>query len=242
MLESSARLECQKLQQKIASLSVSQDLLQVHLCASRERELSYEIRLGIEQSKQFNSNNINSSSHDISNNNSNNNSNNSSSSHNDSNNSHQNKNDIIDDQIRNNSNENSNEHSLTSSEIDSTLDPTQLSKNKNNSSNNSNSSSNGKIIDKPQEENNKPDKIDIIQIDNTKNSENNELHEKNKKILENSLLSLQQAQDRGKEMQIELDEARTSLNDLILEIESVSVEEGRSREQSARVLRQMADR
>ena len=57
-----------------------------------------------------------------------------------------------------------------------------------------------------------------------------------------SLLTLKQVQERAKETQIELDDARGSLNDLILEIESVSVEEGRSREQSARVLRQMADR
>ena len=56
------------------------------------------------------------------------------------------------------------------------------------------------------------------------------------------LLTLKQVQERAKETQIELDEARGSLNDLILEIEAVSVEEGRSREQSARILRQMADR
>lgn len=56
------------------------------------------------------------------------------------------------------------------------------------------------------------------------------------------MLTFKQAQERAKETQIELDEARASLNDLILEIESVSVEEARSREQSARILRQMADR
>lgn len=55
------------------------------------------------------------------------------------------------------------------------------------------------------------------------------------------MLTLNQAQERAKEVQIELDDARASLNDLILEIESVSVEEARSREQSARVLRQMTD-
>jgi hypothetical protein len=56
------------------------------------------------------------------------------------------------------------------------------------------------------------------------------------------MLTFKQAQERARETQIELDEARASLNDLILEIESVSVEEARSREQSARILRQMADR
>ena len=57
-----------------------------------------------------------------------------------------------------------------------------------------------------------------------------------------SLPTVLQVQERAKETQIELDEAKASLNDLILEIESVSVEEARSREQSARILRQMADR
>ena len=59
---------------------------------------------------------------------------------------------------------------------------------------------------------------------------------------DNPLPTVLQVQERAKETQIELDEARASLNDLILEIESVSVEEARSREQSARILRQMADR
>lgn len=54
-------------------------------------------------------------------------------------------------------------------------------------------------------------------------------------------LTRKQAQERAKESQIELDDARASLNDLIAEIESVSAEEVKAREQCARVVRQMND-
>ena len=54
-------------------------------------------------------------------------------------------------------------------------------------------------------------------------------------------LALTQAQARAQETQIELDDARNQMNDLILEIESVTVEDGKSREQHDRVLRQMTD-
>lgn len=77
----------------------------------------------------------------------------------------------------------------------------------------------------------------LVALDNTEEKEGDPPH-----LKEIALLTLRQAQERARETQIELDEARASLNDLILEIESVSVEEARSREQSARILRQMADR
>ena len=54
-------------------------------------------------------------------------------------------------------------------------------------------------------------------------------------------LALTQAQARARETQLELDNARNQMNDLILEIESVTVEDGKSRVQSERVLRQMTD-
>ena len=52
-------------------------------------------------------------------------------------------------------------------------------------------------------------------------------------------LTLQQAQTRAKETQAELDDARASLDDLILEIEAISAEEAKSREQCAKVVVQM---
>ncbi len=54
-------------------------------------------------------------------------------------------------------------------------------------------------------------------------------------------LALTQAHARARETQVELDDARNQMNDLILEIESVTVEDDKSRVQSDRVLRQMTD-
>ena len=54
-------------------------------------------------------------------------------------------------------------------------------------------------------------------------------------------LTLTQAQARATEIQLELDDARAQMNDLILEIDAVTVEDGKSREQSERLLRQMTE-
>ena len=54
-------------------------------------------------------------------------------------------------------------------------------------------------------------------------------------------LTLAQAQARASETQLELDDARAQMNDLILEIDAVTVEDGKSREQSERLLRQMTE-
>jgi len=52
-------------------------------------------------------------------------------------------------------------------------------------------------------------------------------------------LALAHAQARAWETQIELDDARAQMNDLINEIDAVTVEAGKSREQSERLLRQV---
>ncbi len=53
------------------------------------------------------------------------------------------------------------------------------------------------------------------------------------------LLSLAEA--RSRDMQQELDENKTSINDLILEIEAVSGEEPEASQQNSRLLRQMSE-
>ena len=56
---------------------------------------------------------------------------------------------------------------------------------------------------------------------------------------ERKRLALAHAQARARETQIELDDARALMNDLINEIDAVTVEAGKSREQSERLLRQV---
>jgi chromosome segregation ATPase len=52
--------------------------------------------------------------------------------------------------------------------------------------------------------------------------------------------TLSQAHERSRDLQQELDTARSNLDDLIIEIEAVSAEEAKAREQAARVVRQMS--
>ena len=257
ILESSARLECQKVQQKIASLLSAQDMLQMHLNASRGREFEYEVRLGIEQEKMngrgkgigeevnriagssssgagsvlgfgsslgigsgFDSRNIlntSSSSREI---------------------------EFLgekDDGSRNRpvrDNNNINGHPLVTSEIDSTLVTNSFqNKDPGPGSGMGMEKEDGELKGNEHSSEGAPsNKMEII----TSTLHNSHPEPEPNSIL--CLLTLKQVQERAKETQIELDEARGSLNDLILEIEAVSVEEGRSREQSARILRQMADR
>ena len=253
ILESSARLECQKMQQKIASLLSAHERLQMHLSASRERETKYEVKLGIEQEKinekekekekEKELNRIAGSSssgagstlglslgpgigsgfesHNILN---------SSSSSREI--------ELLGDldggnwsrSVRDDNGING--HPLVTSEIDSTIVP-------NSFQNKDPGPGSGMGTGKGEDGELKG---------NLENSSEGATINKMEVITSTSpdpslcLLTLKQVQERAKETQIELDEARGSLNDLILEIEAVSVEEGRSREQSARILRQMADR
>jgi hypothetical protein len=189
ILESSARNECLRLQQQVASLSASQERLQTHLTTSRERELQYEMRFSLEGAngggiatsvgssaavRAVSSSSGGSSSSKV--------------------------------DIRPASPASNGllGHPLLSSELDTSETHEEKS---------------GETSGDKEEKVGDPPHLLVI-----------------------SALTLRQAQERAKETQVELDEARANLNDLILEIESVSVEESRSREQSVRVLRQMTDR
>ena len=220
ILESSARLECQKLQQKIAALSSSQERLHCHLSTSRGRELEYEVRLGIEGSSSSGSKS---------------NGNNGNGGHGDHSSHLQLEQIGLISDIESNWRSHSpalnglHGHPVVTSELDSTLaleSKEKLSKDLTESK-----ESKGEREEKEGREG------------GTERIEgSDERIEESAHIAEIALLTLKAAQERAKDTQIELDEARASLNDLILEIESVSVEEGRSREQSARVLRQLTDR
>ncbi len=52
-------------------------------------------------------------------------------------------------------------------------------------------------------------------------------------------LIVTQAHSRITELEEEITTARTNMNDLILEIEAVSADDGEAREQSAKILREM---
>jgi hypothetical protein len=203
ILESSARSECLKLQQQIASISAAQERLQSHLSSSRGRELEYEMRLGIVQSAVAPAASSSSSSLGgrglslgiIGN---------------DSSSGSCGKIDVHGSTDNSwssavaESKGESNGHPPVTSELDSGLSV----------------AADSLIAAEGEGDPPHAGTVDVtIQM-----------------------LTFKQAQERARETQIELDEARASLNDLILEIESVSVEEARSREQSARILRQMADR
>jgi hypothetical protein len=202
ILESSARTECLKLQQQIASISAAQERLQSHLSSSRGRELEYEMRLGIVQSAVAPAASSSSSSLGgrglslgiIGN---------------DSSSGSSGKIDVLGSSDNSwtavsESKGESNGHPPVISELDSGLSA---------------------VADSLIAAEGEGDPPHAGTVDVTI-----------------QMLTFKQAQERARETQIELDEARASLNDLILEIESVSVEEARSREQSARILRQMADR
>jgi hypothetical protein len=204
ILESSARTECLKLQQQIASISAAQERLQSHLSSSRGRELEYEMRLGIVQSAVAPAASSSSSlggrglSLGIIGNDSSGSSSGSSG-----------KIDVLGSSDNSwtavsESKGESNGHPPVISELDSGLSA---------------------VADSLIAAEGEGDPPHAGTVDVTI-----------------QMLTFKQAQERARETQIELDEARASLNDLILEIESVSVEEARSREQSARILRQMADR
>lgn len=207
ILESSARSECLKLQQQIASISAAQERLQAHLSSSRGRELEYEMRLGVVQSVLAPQPTMHAAS--------------SSSSGFGSrgvsvgfigNDSSSGSNVKIEEPGNSDSSwtavseskGESNGHPPVTSELDSGLSVP----------------ADSAIASEGQGDPPHTGTVDVTV----------------------QMLTFKQAQERARETQIELDEARASLNDLILEIESVSVEEARSREQSARILRQMADR
>ena len=230
------------MQQKIASLVGSHDRLQMHLNASREREYGYEIRLGLEQQQQLEKekekekgkeNNSN-FGHNLNLNNRTENSN--------SLNNYNKEMEVSDDldggpkrcSFSPGDDSTYGNHIVTS-EIDSSL-----------------ITDSEQIKSLGQESGIKTNFGKVEKVEELKGQSKDINEGETKIVVENitsiplslsaSLLTLKQVQERAKETQIELDDARGSLNDLILEIESVSVEEGRSREQSARVLRQMADR
>lgn len=220
ILESSARSECLKLQQQITSITAAQDVLHSHLANSRARELGYEMRLIVLENIKVvpmipNGHSSSSSSGSSS------------------------------------SSSSSSGSSGGSIIISSGVHDGILLHNTNCSNTTKDDIVNN--INNDYEDNN-PSQSDAnghmnpIQSDPMKDKLMNLVTEQDAlSDVINSEVSqpqptIQHVQERAKETQIELDEARASLNDLILEIESVSVEESRSREQSARLLRQMADR
>ena len=224
ILESSARSECLKLQQQITSITAAQDVLHSHLANSRARELGYEIRLSVHENNKVvqlipNGHSSSSSS-----------SNNSSSSGSSSSSG-----DIK--MINSRGHDKIILHNTNSSDV--TKDETVKNIINDYEDNNlSQSDANGRI--NPIQSDPMKDKLMncnlVTEQDALSDVINSDISQPQPQP------TIQHVQERAKETQIELDEARASLNDLILEIESVSVEESRSREQSARLLRQMADR
>ena len=222
ILESSARSECLKLQQQITSITAAQDVLHSHLANSRARELGYELRLSVLENikvVQLIPNGHSSSSSSSS----------------------------------SNSSSSSSSGSCGDSEIINSGAHDEILLHNANCSNNTKDDS-VKNVNNDCEENNPSQNdanghINPTQSDPMKDKLMNLVTEQGalSDVIRSGDVSqpqptIQHVQERAKETQIELDEARASLNDLILEIESVSVEESRSREQSARLLRQMADR
>ena len=213
-MESSARSECLKLQQQIASISAAQDRLQSHLSSSRGRELEYEVRLGIASSATASLSTVHATR-----------SSSSSSS-------------ALGDRDLGLGNTGNDSSSVSLGGKIGKIDVL------------GNSGSSWTAVFEGRGELNghppvtsEPDSRFLV-IENSLPEgvgEGNPLHAAASDMTI-QMLTFKQAQERARETQIELDEARASLNDLILEIESVSVEEARSREQSARILRQMADR
>ena len=206
ILESSARSECLKLQQQIASISAAQEVLHSHLSNSRARELGYEMRLNVLE----NANVVPSIPNG----------------HNNS-------------CCSSSSGSGSDGRIINSSTL---LEPLHHDTNSGNNTkveliDNINSSSNCEESTNGHQSPTQSDPLGDVSL-NPVNERDTLSHTPS----DICLPSIHQVQERAKETQIELDEARASLNDLILEIESVSVEEARSREQSARILRQMADR
>jgi hypothetical protein len=197
ILESSARSECLKLQQQIASIAAAQEVLHSHLANSRSREVGYETRLSVLESVKIPNGHVSSSS---------------SSSSNSS-------------RIISGSAHDSLQHTK-SDERNKAAAADNVNKNNTEGSASSSGDTNGHLSPSQTGSSSAVKELDAL-TDTPSDT---------------PLPTVLQVQERAKETQIELDEARASLNDLILEIESVSVEEARSREQSARILRQMADR
>lgn len=215
ILESAARSECLKLQQHIASISASQERLQTHLSSSRVREIGYEVRLGLlESAGGVGSGVLNGQAPSSSSGSGNSYGNSSSSS---------------------GGNDNGSLH-ISQSPYDITNSSSSMKIDSFTDADNSLKALTQSSIGLPHITT-EADSTLLVALDNAEEKEVDPPH-----LKEIALLTLRQAQERARETQIELDEARASLNDLILEIESVSVEEARSREQSARILRQMADR
>lgn len=216
ILESSARSECLKLQQHIASISASQERLQTHLSSSRVREIGYEVRLGLLESAGGVGSGVPNGQAPSSSSGSGNSYGKMSSS---------------------GVNDNGSLH-IGRSPYDITNSSSSLQSDSFNGADNSwRALTPGSIGLNPLTQvSTEADTNPLLVLGNTE-EKGDPPH-----LREIAMLTLRQAQERARETQIELDEARASLNDLILEIESVSVEEARSREQSARILRQMADR
>jgi chromosome segregation ATPase len=201
ILESSARSECLKLQQQIASIAAAQEVLHSHLANSRSREVGYETRLTVLESVKIPNGHVSSSSSNSS-------SSGSSSSR------------IIDSSAHDSLQHTKSDERIKAAAVDN------VNNNNTEVSASSSGDTNGHLSPSHADSSSAVKGLDAL-TDTPSDT---------------PLPTVLQVQERAKETQIELDEARASLNDLILEIESVSVEEARSREQSARILRQMADR